>query len=328
MERSKVTHISKQCKLWAVVAIFVFSFIAGILPSAALDGAGTPDSYENDDTPDNATYIPVSQEPQQHTFHDAGDADWIKFYGTENEEHAIEVSNAGPRCDAVIELYDIDGKSLLERRNDRLEGDDEQIKWLCPKNGIYYIKVSNYDQKVFGEGTAYELSLYFPTAPEGTGVITGTVIDNDTKEFLDGVDVSITAGVTGKSVQGYFLLLAPAGTHTLYAHAYGYLQVKVYQSVKVEAGEIVYQDIVMMPYPPVKPCLAETIFGENSTECRVLRQVRNKVLSGSAAGEKIIRAYYVFSSVIEPYIERNENLKKIMRWFIARAASATEFYFY
>ncbi|MEI6127845.1 MAG: hypothetical protein WCQ99_14965, partial [Pseudomonadota bacterium] len=227
MERRKVTHGSAHGQLRAWLLLFLCFFIAGFFPVHAVLGAAAPDVYENDDTPDNATYIPVSEAPQQHNFHDAGDADWIKFYGSKDKEHAIAVGSAGLRCDAVLELYDSDGTTLLERRNDRLEGSPEQIKWLCPKNGIYYIKVSNYDPQVFGEETDYELSLYFPTAPEGTGIITGTVIDNETKEPLDGVTVSAPAGGSGKSMQGYFLILVPAGIHALYAKADGYLPASI-----------------------------------------------------------------------------------------------------
>ncbi|MCK5421853.1 MAG: hypothetical protein KAJ08_06790, partial [Deltaproteobacteria bacterium] len=57
-------------------------------------------------------------------------------------------------------------------------------------------------------------------------------------------------------------------------------------------------------------CLVEKIYGEDSRETELLRQVRDSVLRKSPEGREIIRQYYQQSPQIVKMIENNEALKK------------------
>ena len=119
-----------------------------------------PDIYEEDDTLDRAHIIVLNAATsQEHSFHDAGDSDWVKFFGLEDEEYRIEVKNTGADCDAMIELYDENVKLLAGPVNQTGAGGNEVLTWTCPGDGIYYVKLHQNDPQVFGADTRYYLSV-------------------------------------------------------------------------------------------------------------------------------------------------------------------------
>jgi hypothetical protein len=104
------------------------------------------DTYENDDTYSVAGIITLNDSrPQRHNFHDAGDQDWVTWYGLAGERYTIQVSNVQTDADPVIELYDTDGTTLLKTRDDENAGQDESMDFQCSKAGIYYVKIRQAD---------------------------------------------------------------------------------------------------------------------------------------------------------------------------------------
>jgi hypothetical protein len=57
------------------------------------------------------------------------------------------------------------------------------------------------------------------------------------------------------------------------------------------------------------PCAAEAIYGENSEETELLRKYRDKVLSKTPEGPKIITTYYKFSPTVTMLLEQRPLLK-------------------
>jgi hypothetical protein len=53
-------------------------------------------------------------------------------------------------------------------------------------------------------------------------------------------------------------------------------------------------------------CAAETIYGEHSAEATLLREYRDRVLSTSVSGRRIIRTYYDLSPAVAEYLRNNE----------------------
>jgi hypothetical protein len=53
-------------------------------------------------------------------------------------------------------------------------------------------------------------------------------------------------------------------------------------------------------------CAAETIYGEHSPEAELLREYRDRVLSTSVSGRRIIRTYYELSPTVTEYLRNNE----------------------
>ena len=85
-----------------------------------------PDIYEVDNSPDQAGIIFLNDtQAQQHHFHDAGDHDYINFYGINGVTYTIEAKNLGSDCNIVVELYDADGTTLLDSVNDVGSGERE-----------------------------------------------------------------------------------------------------------------------------------------------------------------------------------------------------------
>ncbi|MCP4352421.1 MAG: hypothetical protein GY795_43735 [Desulfobacterales bacterium] len=124
--------------------------------SAVFQKAVISDHYENDNTYTRANIIDT---PQHHNFHNAGDEDWVMFYGIPDKIYTIKAANPEANCDIVIALYDSDGTRMLGLKDNGRYGEDETIEWNCRQEDIYYVKIRNYDPEVFGSNTGYD--LYF-----------------------------------------------------------------------------------------------------------------------------------------------------------------------
>jgi hypothetical protein len=172
-----------------------------------------PDAYEEDDAYNQANVIVINDgNPQSHTFHDVGDADWAKFYGVSGQTYKIKASNLSIVCDAVIEVYDSDGATLLSGpKNDAGAGLEEYIDWTCPKDGVYYVKISNFNSN-FGENVKYDLSVYRPIGA-GAGTILGRVADSSDKG-IEGAILKSSVNTTAITLpNGFYRMQAPSGVN-------------------------------------------------------------------------------------------------------------------
>lgn len=64
------------------------------------------------------------------------------------------------------------------------------------------------------------------------------------------------------------------------------------------------------PAPPEKPCLATSLYGENSSEVKLLKIFRDNVLSKTSKGREIIKLYYELSPLITKILQNNAGFKK------------------
>jgi len=186
--------------------------------------AAGPDTYEQDNSPDQARVIVLNESlPQTHNFHEAGDQDWVKFYGISGQDYVVRVNNTGSNCDAVISLYDQDGKTLLKGPwSWEFEGEDEYMNWTCSQGGIYYVMVRHLDPGTFGENTGYDLIMFCPAGPF-PGLIKGTIKDAHSGVPIEGALVTTDSGGSGISISnGMYVICHPAGTFTVRAQASGY----------------------------------------------------------------------------------------------------------
>jgi hypothetical protein len=201
-----------------------------------------PDVYEPDDTYSQAKPIVLNNvAAQRHSFHDAGDQDWVMFYALSGETYTIEASHLASSCDAVLELYDTDGASRLASRDNGISGEDEVLDWLCPADGVYYLKVAHYDPSVFGENTDYDLRVYVPIGPVA-GFIAGNITDIHSSEPMGGVRIKTDGKISALSFpDGTYLMVHPAGSFTLTAEAVGYSPESV-SGVAVSEGGTTIKD--------------------------------------------------------------------------------------
>jgi len=152
---------------------FVFLLCAGLYPVSALCA---PDTYESDDAVSQSGIIVLGGLSESHNFHSVTDADWKRFYALSGQTYTVKVSYPGPDCDAVIQVYGTDGLTLLKTKDDALAGEGEFMDWLCPADGIYYVKIAPYPASSIGENTNYILNVFRPNSCM-TGTYTGTVLD-------------------------------------------------------------------------------------------------------------------------------------------------------
>ncbi|MFC1798574.1 C13 family peptidase [Thermodesulfobacteriota bacterium] len=181
------------------------------------------DVYEVDDTYDDANIIVIDNvDAQRHTFHDAGDADWVKFYGVAGKTYTIRAANpVGGSCDLVVGLYAADGTTLISEQD--TIGDplaDEEIAWDCISSGIYYVKVKEFDSG-YGQNYHYDLRVYQPVGA-GTGKLLGKVADV-LDNAISGALVQSDVGMTAISLpSGHYFMFLPTGSYTITATASGY----------------------------------------------------------------------------------------------------------
>lgn len=120
----------------------------GPIPPESWTTPLTNDTYENDNTAENATPITVNADPQSHTL-TTGDEDWFTFNTTAGKKYLIIV---GSYTDVVIRLYDDQLRYITyDDDNDRyIEvnnfGYDVQsvLWWEAEESKQLYFKVEGY----------------------------------------------------------------------------------------------------------------------------------------------------------------------------------------
>ncbi|MFH2091849.1 MAG: C13 family peptidase [Pseudomonadota bacterium] len=193
-----------------------------------------PDAYEDDDTFLTANVITIDQiQAQNHNAHDAGDQDWVMFYGVKGKAYHITTENLETNCDTVITIYDHDGITQLEKLDEGGPGEKDEFTWACPSDGFFYVMIKQYESSVFGADTGYGLRIWSPTAP--VGVLIGQIMDlsgNGVSKAL--ITSDLTTGAAVSLPNGYYLSMLPAGTHNITATAPGLLT-KTQTNIEISA---------------------------------------------------------------------------------------------
>ena len=224
------------------------------------------DIYEDDDKFINAGVIVLNDpDSQLHNFHDAGDEDWVKFYGLSGQTYTIEAYNLGDNCDAVIELYATDGTTLLAEQD--TIGDpnaDELLDWSCIQGGIYYVKIKHYSAEDFGDGTEYDLKIYRSIGPI-PGFVNGHITDALSGYQIADVKISTDTSASALSLaDGAYVMVHPPGTYDLTAQKSGY-DSKTILGVHVSEGGSTPLNIVLMPVDTDSDGISDAV--ENATPC-------------------------------------------------------------
>lgn len=161
----------------------------------------------------------------------------------------------------------------------------------------------------------------YQSTTAGTGIITGTITSADNGRAITGALVS-AFGSNGQSVEGYYLLLVPAGVHSLVVTAPGYAQV-VPPSVAVSAGQSVEQNIVMAPADQDNSsnCLAGLMLkgSSRSADLQALRNLRDHFLAKTPIGRRFTSLYYDLGNDIRPVLQKSPGLKQRCAQLIGRS---------
>ncbi len=195
-------------------------------------------------------------------------------------------------------LYDINSSGFISGDNtDELQTDR--------KSGVSFPAINN-----IIAGTASGL---YRASTTGSGIITGIISSQDTSSVVDGAIVSSYSGSNCLSVEGYYMLMVPAGIHTLQVQASGYEQTSV-PAITVSAGQSTTQNIVMMPVPEDNStsCLASLILDKPSDKNNIslLRKFRDAVLNRTATGRHLTEIYYRTGRDVWSVLEKNPELNK------------------
>ncbi len=200
------------------------------------------DDYEGshgDNSSNQAKVIIIEDIPQSRTFHKPGDEDWTKFYGLSRQTYKIRAGNPSQSCNPVIDIFNTDGTRIIQRENYESAGWDEYLDWLCPKDGIYYVRVREYDPDIFA--TTYEFEIYSPDAPAISGRIEGTITHAVSGRPIMEARIRAEAVISGLEYSGLslpdgtFMIHLPSGKWKMNVEADGY-QPSVFQT-DISEGE-------------------------------------------------------------------------------------------
>lgn len=165
-----------------------------------VDRVNTPDPWEPDGTFAGAPWLTINF-VQGHNFHQSGDVDWARFMAPPDSTATIAVLAPGPRCQPVVELYrasDLDANPLaapLVRHEASGPGQDVVFERSFTTSELYYVRVSNKDGAVFGEGTSYLLMAAVGTGSTGIqNILVVTVRENGTEVPLSAAAVKVSGG--------------------------------------------------------------------------------------------------------------------------------------
>jgi len=200
------------------------------------------DIYEPDNTYDTSKIIhlydniqqnediPGYDWDQEHLFETEGDQDWVKIHGVKNGWYTISVKSPEPECDAVIEIYNPDGETLLKSVNDYQEGQAEHIDFQATSNDIFYVKIKQSVPSKFGHGTGYHLTAVQSYLEFGV-IIRGHVYVQSNHQPPPAIaktklKSSSQIGTCVEFDDGSFVMPHPSGKYTFIIEADGYISVK------------------------------------------------------------------------------------------------------
>ena len=128
---------------------------------------------------------------QYHNFHHNDDIDWVVFYGLSKTIYSIESIHSSSSCDGVIELYENDGTTLLEKIDDGIEGENESLSWRSHREDIYYLKIHTLNCRT--KQTSYGLNIFEPYAEFGPIRLNGLVKDKlHVEQPIEDVDIQLS----------------------------------------------------------------------------------------------------------------------------------------
>ncbi|MCX8043702.1 MAG: hypothetical protein N3B18_06190 [Desulfobacterota bacterium] len=224
-------------------------------------------------------------------------------------------------------------------------GEDLGGTYVTLDGGMYWTRIGLSDYRMFDVsalGTGMEPSrtatasspsvptstLYAGTASgmyqattAGTGIITGSIVSS-TGLPIDSAQIITSAGCGTQSVQGYYLLMMPAGMHSLQVMAAGFTPLML-PSVTVAAGQCIEQTIVMTPASPDNGtnCLASQLLTGNDRfdNLELLRTFRDGALHSLTGGAFFINSYYSLGADIMQVLGHNRYLRDRALSLIIRA---------
>ena len=132
------------------------------------------DTFEADNSRDEAPVISSGGAPTSHNFCPGDDTDWVAFNATGGVSYMVETLNAGADADTIVELYDAGG-ALVAQNDDHTPGTSSRVVFAPTTTGNYFARVRQYNSANFGAGTEYDIRVQQGTpTPTPTPSVTPT----------------------------------------------------------------------------------------------------------------------------------------------------------
>ena len=117
------------------------------------------DANEINDNYDNAKGILADGAPNTYLFDIAEDEDWFSLEAKAGLIYLIETANLASGVNTIIELYDIDGVTLLASDDNSGDGAASRLKWIAPQDGVYFIRIVQAVGSTWGCSSIYNLTV-------------------------------------------------------------------------------------------------------------------------------------------------------------------------
>lgn len=117
------------------------------------------DNQEPNDTYDPANYILPNGLPVTYLFDIPEDEDWFRLQTVAGGQYNIKTSNLATGVDTILQVYFIDGVSLLASDDNSGGGQRSYLEWQAPQGGIYFVRVVRASGGAYGCGASYELTV-------------------------------------------------------------------------------------------------------------------------------------------------------------------------
>jgi hypothetical protein len=212
----KLTHF-KTCHVVALGTL-----LSTLSPAWAFE-----DLNEPDDTFQQAHDLFVNDSARrQYTLHSRTDQDWFRFHATakttvagkeKNVSYDLKVAHVGSDINPGLEIYDADGTTLLAEKKGCCLGDEKAISpWQAPKDGYYYLKVSDIApaSSKCRINIQYELQITYGL-DVSPAVIEGNVLTVTAKTPIAGAKVRLCDEEKESDAQGKYYLQSTCSSSTL-----------------------------------------------------------------------------------------------------------------
>lgn len=123
----------------------------------------TEDTYIHDDNYFGAELISTYNSPTHRLFDTSEDEDWFMVDAIKGATFSLETLNLAQGVDTNIELYDVDGTTLLAFDDNGGAGSASKLVWIAPDSGFYFYRISRNDDSVFGCNATYDLKMNITT---------------------------------------------------------------------------------------------------------------------------------------------------------------------
>jgi len=194
--------------------------------------------------------------------------------------------------------------------SDYLVYDVKQAK-LLPENVFIHTSSALSASMPSSTIVAGTTSGIYQYASSGTGILTGIITSKADNTAINGADVFAAAcGNSCIAMDGYYLLLLPAGVHTIEVRAPGYETTTV-SNIPIMAGQSVIYDVALAPYTGDASCPATALLKGTPYQngLPALRKFRDHVLSKTDQGRSAIMLYYASGDMIWKVLEGHPGLK-------------------